>query len=187
MYRPEDNSRLGRAIADEQPVIMELLYYHYKHNSTAFLESDGLEKDPSYLIYVDLLDGLLNSGRTNNESWFAGYSAFHFGHFICGLSGINNEHPDIAGYMARCEALTTEKLKDNILQTTGAYLNDHVAVDELIGTFMPELDPSGRYEHIVETIAALACIHIEDADREQMSKAADIFRSELNDWDGNFN
>lgn len=52
-------------------------------------------------------------------------------------------------------------LRDYIIDITQTYMGGHPSIDNLTGAFMPELDPSGEYSDMAETVVALLLIQLE--------------------------
>ena len=135
---------------------------------TRFLSSD------SYPQSFATLSRLITPEDTSNpeENYQATYRGFVFGAQLADL--ISDAPTDSFSLKHYFGDVPQEELGETIQTDVQEYLGKNPLLDATIGYYMPELDPTGKQAHIVETAAGLALRVAED------NLGRSLFYSELN-------
>ena len=150
---PESIRRVETELTTELPTLVTILHESVDNNGTVI--ADELEQNLAMVEYATKLDQVLSAAPTD-ESWRVAYRSIHFAASVsdllkCGLvfdfTVFDNVEP--------------VNLRDYIIDITQAYMGGHPSIDNLTGACMPELDPSGEYSDVAETVVALLLIQLE--------------------------
>ncbi|OYX53664.1 hypothetical protein B7Y92_01840 [Candidatus Saccharibacteria bacterium 32-50-13] len=150
---PESIRRVETELTTELPTLVTILHESVDNEGAVIV--DELEQNLAMVEYATKLDQVLSAAPTD-ESWRVAYRSIHFAASVsdllrCGLvfdfTVFNDVEP--------------AHLRDYIIDITQTYMGGHPSIDNLTGAFMPELDPSGEYSDMAETVVALLLIQLE--------------------------
>lgn len=172
---PESLPTIDDHIEGNGAVLIQVLNEFYDTNQNATLIDEQLMMQPVMYKYIDALDIALATDEApkNEASVEAITAAIHFTLYVNDLAGQRVGYINPTSYHAT-------HAPEHIREDMEEYLENHPTFHGLLETYMPELDPTGKYESTVKTAAALMSVHIEDGVRLSISQ----FAQELDNWDG---
>lgn len=161
--------------ADAEREEVQDLLFNFASDPEAVFIDDALEKDTAIMSYAEHLARVLGDG-ISDEAFRVTYRAIHFMSVVTGLLGCNRgmsleslqSIPD-AGF---------EELQGHIRAIAEAYIERRPSIIGYVDACMPEIDPSGEYQWLAETVAGLIGSQIEDGLR------ARIVEDAMATWDG---
>lgn len=150
---PESIRRVETELEVDLPDVIEILEQQIDREDRFI--ADELEHNLATLEYATILDQVLTDTPTD-ESWRVIYRSIHFAATVSGLLECGR-----AFDLADLAEIEPGDLRDHILDITQTYMGRNASIDSLTGAFMPELDPSGEYGDIAETVVALSLLQLE--------------------------
>ena len=165
---------------DELPTMRDILDEHSDAGGREAVFIDNtLEYDVAVLSYAEQLAQLLGDEITNkghSEEMRVAYRAIHFMSLVTGLLGCNRGVPleSLEGMLST----NNEDVRDYIRQIADDYSEQCPTVMGHVDAYMSEIDPSGKYGYLAETVAGFIGRQIEDG------LLAAIAADEVAAWDG---
>lgn len=113
---------------------------------------------PNAFQYTDAISDLLAGERACEESRLAAYRAFHFANTVSTLLMSSPTKMYTADFYGE---ESPEELLNKMRFFAGDYLSDRKTLDNVIGRYMSEIDPSGKFGDVAEVVAALTFMFID--------------------------
>ena len=159
---------------DEQEVMRDILFEHADDRDAVFIDN-ALEHDVAMLSYAEHLGRTL-SDEVSDEEVRVAYRSIHFISIVTALHGCN-KGVSLESLRELPEADVSEA-REYIRKIAELYGERRPTVMGYVEAYMPEIDPSGRYGYLAETVAGLVGSQVDDG--LQAWAAADAVAS----WDG---
>ncbi len=165
---------------DELPTMRDILDEHSDAGGREAVFIDNtLEYDVAVLSYAEHLAQLLGDEITDkgrSEEMRVAYRAIHFMSLLTGLHGCNRGVT--LDPLEAMSSIDNEDVRDSIRQIADDYSEQCPTVMGHVDAYMPEIDPSGKYGYLAETVAGFIGRQIEDG------LLAAIAADEVAAWDG---
>ncbi len=145
-------------------------------------ESFELAK-PDLADYTDFLARLI-SQSDDPAAKTAAYHAFHFACCIASLTLAHTPALNFGDFYGQSDPASVG-LPQRLHQSSQEYLQARPALDQLTARYMPEIDPTGKWAHVAEMVAATTFMFIDKGEQwlAEETAAAD-FALALDSWDG---
>lgn len=140
------------------PILAEI-----REKQGSFVDSDFGPHAEVVQKYTKLLCHLLCPDGHDIRAEFAAYEAFHFAYTATNVLMPRSEYPNVyfESYVDVLRNQGEDALAIKIQQDTSSYLDDNPSVDSLILEYLDTLDPSGQYNELTHTTAALVFLQAE--------------------------
>ena len=165
---------------DELPTMRDILDEHSDAGGREAVFIDNtLEYDVAVLSYAEHLAQLLGDEITDkgrSEEMRVAYRAIHFLSLLTGLHGCNRGVT--LDPLEAMSSIDNEDVRDSIRQIADDYSEQCPTVMGHVDAYMSEIDPSGKYGYLAETVAGFIGRQIEDG------LLAAIAADEVAAWDG---
>ncbi|GEM_PF-3876882 len=158
----------------ERHMVQDLLFEHASESGVVFID-DTLESSTAAIQYAEYLTHILGR-QTSDEEFGVVYRSIHFMSLVTGLHGCNRgiSLESLEGYVGG----DFDDIREHIRSISDVYIEHYPMIMGYADAFMPEIDPSGKYGHLAETVAGLVGSQIEDGLRVQAARDA------VGAWDG---
>ncbi|HSH55771.1 MAG TPA: hypothetical protein VK983_03025 [Candidatus Limnocylindrales bacterium] len=121
---------------------------------------------PGMERYTSALASVLSGRPADRNEQTASHNAFHFAYTVGRL--VLPEEPRLAFASLYAEDLTADALQDKLIEETGVYLGRCEHLDALTRLYMKDLDPTGLYAHIAETVAGSTFMLIDEGEKDRI-------------------
>jgi reverse gyrase len=161
---------------EEQSIMRDILFEHADADGRdAIFIDDTLEQDVTILSYAEHLANIL-SDDVSGEQINVVYRAIHFVHIVTSLHGCNKGLS--LESLRAVPDFDIDEAREYMRTIADIYIDQHPTVMGYVDAYMPEIDPSGEYGYLAETVAGIIGSQVEDGLREWT--AASMVAS----WDG---
>lgn len=161
--------------ADEEREVVQDLLFDFASNPDAVFIDDALENNTAIMSYAESLVRILGSGDPD-EAFRVTYRAIHFMSVLTGLLGCNRGITIES--LQFIPVVSSEEMQEYIRAIAEAYIERCPSIIGYVDACMPEIDPSGEYQWLAETVAGLIGSQIEDGLRARIAEGM------MATWDG---
>ncbi len=133
---------------------------------SVFIDQSLEYEHPQSIAYTDALTHVLIGEPSSMTAQQACYRAFHFAHTVGSLVLPTHSGMKMQDFFAGVS--DTDALRDKLQSTSCEYLGRRKHLDALTGRFMPQLDPTDQFAHVVETIAGSTFMFIDAAEKQRV-------------------
>ncbi len=124
---------------------------------------------PSVVSYARYLSTVLCGEQADEAAHAVSYRAVHFALITATQFKSSQPLGDFKGYYQNRH--DHEAMRAKIEEDTQIYMGRSPHLDRLVSRYVPELDPTGEYPHVAETVVALVYLHIDEQAHEQFIDA----------------
>lgn len=149
----------------------------------AFIDESFELEHPLLKSYTDSVATHFLHGDHDETALLAAYRGFHFAMTLSSLVLIHE--PKLGNTRFTGTLLANEDAVALSMSELNEFRSAHPTIDRLIGYYMSELDPDGRYAHVAELLALTTFMMVEEGEHElAMLEALGSFSVAIAEWDG---